>query len=57
MTKIVTDKKAKRLERNAKIKEKYELEMKKQGAMSSVIVFNIAKSFDLTPQTVYSIIR
>lgn len=56
MTKVITDRKAKRLERNAKIKERYEKEVS-DGGMKSAVIAGIAKSYRMTVPTVYSIIR
>lgn len=56
MTKIITDKKARREARNAKIKERYEAEVA-AGGMKSAVIAGIAKSYRMTVPTVYSIIR
>lgn len=52
----ITDKKAKRLDRNAKIKERYKLEVD-AGGMKSAVILGIAKSYNMTVPTVYSIIK
>ena len=57
MKQSITASKARRLERNAKIKEKYELAMLQDGAMKSAVISNIAKSYGMSIPTVYSIIN
>jgi len=52
----ITDTKAKRLERNAKIKERYTTEVS-AGGMKSAVIEGIAKSYRMTVPTVYSIIK
>ena len=56
MTKVITDKKAKREARNAKIKERYESEVS-AGGMKSAVIYGIAKSYRMTVPTIYSIIK
>lgn len=57
MTKVITDKKAKREARNAKIRERYEKEISVEGSMKSAVIAGIAKRYRMTVPTVYSIIR
>lgn len=52
-----TENKRKRLERNQRIKERYNNEMSEDGAMSSAVIAGICKSYRMTPPTVYSIIK
>jgi hypothetical protein len=53
---MITQNKAARLERNAKIKELYNKELQ-AGGMKSAIIAEIAKNYKLTIPTVYSIIK
>lgn len=57
MEKTITPSAAKRLERNAKIKERYEKEISVEGSMKSAVISGIAKSYRMTVPTVYSIIK
>ena len=52
----ITENKQKRLDRNVKIKERYESEVS-AGGMKSAVIAGIAKSYRMTIPTVYSIIR
>ena len=52
----LTDKKIKRIERNEKIKSRYNNEVL-EGGMKSAVISGIAKSYRMTVPTVYSIIN
>ena len=54
---MITKKRRERLERNAKIKARYNREMTLKGSMKSVVIAGIAKSYNMTIPTVYSIIK
>lgn len=53
----ITENKRKRLERNERIKNRYHSEMSEPGAMSSVVVAGLCKSYRMTVPTVYSILQ
>lgn len=57
MKQNITENKRKRLERNEKIKTRYKSEMSEPGAMSSVVIAGLCKSYRMTVPTVYSIIN
>lgn len=52
----ITETKRRRLERNERIKTKYEV-MVAEGYMKSAVVADIAKSYRMTIPTVYSILK
>jgi len=52
----ITENKRKRLERNERIKTRYQQELQ-AGGMKSAIINGICKSYRMTPPTVYSIIN
>lgn len=56
MTKIITPAKQRRLDRNAKIRDRYNLEMT-NGGESSAVISAISKSYKMTVPTVYSILN
>lgn len=54
---MITENKRKRLERNARIRVRYNSEMSVKGNMKSIVIAGIAKSYRMTVPTVYSILK